>query len=318
MTAPLLTITLNPALDITTGVPRVMSLRKLRCETPHYNAGGGGVNVSRAMGELGVTSEAFVVLGGSTGQQYRHMLDALGLVYTSFEVLDQTRVSFTAIDRSSHEPYRFVLPGPELRPKETRALLLHIAAAVARGSPYVVASGSVPPGIPDDVYARIARMCRKGRQLFVVDSSGPALAAALEERPHIVRFNHHEARELVGGEGGSASAQEACSRLIRERKAEIVIVSIGEQGTLVANAAGQFQISPPHVEIGSTVGAGDSFVAALMVGLTRGWPLPKAATYGVAAAASAVAGDATQLCKKSQTDSIYRQMIVQLEAVSPV
>lgn len=315
---PVLTITLNPALDVTTGTDHVVSMRKLRCEMPRYNAGGGGVNVSRAMHELGAASEAFVVLGGSTGQEYRHILDGLAIPHTIFQVEDQTRISFTAIDRSSHEPYRFVLPGPQFRPDEIHRLFQQLESVVARKSPYVVASGSLPRGLPSDTYTRIARLCRKTEQLFVVDTSGPALAAVLEEHPYIVRFNHHEAQGLVGGEGGLATAQEACTRLIRDGKAQIVIVSIGDQGTLVASTTSLFQVTPPHVEIGSTVGAGDSFVAALMVGLTRGWPLQKAATYGVAAAASAITGDATELCKKEQTDRIYGEMIARADTLAVI
>ena len=119
---PVLTITLNPALDLTTSVGRLEPRQKLRCEPPRYDPGGGGINVSRAIRKLGGDSLAFVALGGATGAQLRALLDEEGVAYTIYDSRGETRISFTVVDRSSDRPYRFVLPGPEQSGEEDRLL----------------------------------------------------------------------------------------------------------------------------------------------------------------------------------------------------
>jgi 6-phosphofructokinase 2 len=304
---PVLTVTLNPSIDVTTSVDALKPLQKLRCSKARLDPGGGGVNVSRAIKELGGESQAFVALGGDAGAQLRHLLEATGLRIDYWQLVSETRISFTVLENSTALPYRFVLPGPVISPFEADEILKRLEKLIGRYTGYVVASGSLPPGIPDDFYARLARKTRELGGRFVIDTHGNPLRLATEERPYLVRLNHLEAQELLGG-GADAAAYTLASELVDRGLTEAAIVTIGERGAIVATPRGSLEIKPPKVAVKSGVGAGDSFVAALVFGLANGWALEDAARYGVAAAAAAVTTDATELCKRETVEDFYAQI----------
>jgi 6-phosphofructokinase 2 len=305
--APILTLTLNPALDITTTTGKLIPQRKLRCAVPRYDAGGGGANVSRAIKELGGTSHAFLMLGGRTGEHYLELLQPVGIDTHVYCAAGETRFSMTVMERDSGEQFRFVLPGPEQPHEGTDKLLDAIMAHIGSRGGFVVASGTLPPGLPVDFYGRVAKEVRAAGARLILDTSQPALSAALAARPYCIRINHHEARELVGGDPTKA-AETLARQLVAEGTTELAIITIGDQGALVATSQTFARIAPPRVKVKSTVGAGDSFVAALTLGLARGWPIEKAARYGVAAAAAAVTTEATELCKRIDTDRYYSEL----------
>jgi 6-phosphofructokinase 2 len=301
--APILTITLNPALDITTTTEALEPQRKLRCDRPRYDAGGGGVNVSRAIKELGGTSQAFVVLGGPTGEHFLNVLGPSEIDTHIYRGAGDTRFSLTVMEKSSGLHYRFLLPGPEQVAADTDALLASIMARIAPAS-LVVASGTLPPGLPVDFYGRVSREVRARGASLILDTSEPALSAALPARPYCIRVNHHEARDIVGGEP-IAAAEAFAHQLIDRDLAEVAIITAGDQGAFVSTKGTFLKISPPRVSVRSSVGAGDSFVAALALGLARGWRVEDAARFGVAAAAAAVTTEATELCRRSDAERFY-------------
>ena len=304
---PILTITLNPALDLTTSVGRLAPLQKLRCGPVRLDPGGGGVNVSRAIKELGGESHAFVAIGGHTGEQLRSILDRTGIELDYWPLIEETRTSFTVMENATRRPYRFVLPGPRVSPAEADAILDRLAQRIDKYTGFVVASGSLPPGVPDDFYGRLARRCRELGARMIVDSHGAALRAAAAERPYLVRLNHIEAQELLGGDSDVA-AHTLARQLVDGGLAEAAIVTVGERGAIVATQGRQVEILPPRVEVVSGVGAGDSFVAALTFGLASGWAVEEAARYGVAAAAAAVTTEATQLCERATVNAFFEMI----------
>lgn len=308
---PVLTVTLNPAVDLTTSVASIEPLRKLRCSEPRLDPGGGGINVSRAIKELGGESHAFVAVGGHTGEQLRELLRHTGVPVEYWPLIGETRTSITVMSDDTGLPYRFVLPGPTVSPFEAGAILDRLSQHIRNCAGYVVASGSLPLGVPDDFYARLARRTRELGGRFVIDSHGAALRAATEARPYLVRLNHLEAQELVGGDVDVA-AHTLAGELVDRDLTEVAIVTIGERGAIVATKDRQFEIRPPRVTVKSGVGAGDSFVAALVFGLANGWSLDDAARYGVAAAAAAVTTEATELCKRDTVDAYFAQIGGQL------
>lgn len=306
---PILTVTLNPALDLTTATHSLRPREKLRCSAPRYDAGGGGTNVSRAIGRLGGSSRAFIALAGATGQQYRTLLagDHIDSIIWEFE--GETRFSLTVMEDASGEHFRFVLPGPEFPPGAAESLQAQLAATMAAGNYcYVVASGSLPPGLPTGFYASLARISRQAGAAFVIDAAGPELSATFPEQPFLIRLNHLEAHALTGGGNPEATAHKLTEELLERRAAEVVIVSIAAGGAIVATGETRLHIRPPPVKVLSTVGAGDSFVGAMVLGLARGWPLADACRYGVAAAASAVTTPATELCGAESTERYFREI----------
>lgn len=307
MTGGILTVTLNPALDVTTTTARLLPQRKLRCDPPSYDAGGGGVNVSRAIKELGGESLAFIALGGATGEHYRLLVEAAGIESTIWPVPGETRTSMTVMEAETGLHYRFVLPGPPQSPDDGEQLLAGLSQILGTRFRYVVASGSLPPGIAPDFYGRLADLARGHGAALILDTHGEALRATIAFRPFLIRLNHFEAQELVGG-AADAAAHLLAADLIARAAAEVVIITVGDQGAIVRTADSEIQIRPPKVAVRSTVGAGDSFVAALTLGLSRGWPLAEAARYGVAAAASAVTSEATDLCSVDAVNRYFAEI----------
>ena len=313
-TPPILTISLNPALDITTSTETLRPARKLRCTPPHYDAGGGGTNVTRAIKILGGESRAFVVLGGAMGAQYHSIIEGYGLDCEVWEARGETRFSLTVMEQSSGQHYRFVLPGPPREELEIELLLAALERKIADGYRFVVATGSLPPGMPTDIYARLARIARDSGARFVLDTSGPALTAALAEKAYIVRFNHIEAQELVGGDDPKAAAVTLANDVIGRGAAEIAIATLVEQGAYVATAGRSFYVRPPAVTASTAVRAGPPMQAGEGRPLCDGWRLEDACRYGAAAAASAVTTEATELCTRADTERYFAQITAEQAA----
>jgi 6-phosphofructokinase 2 len=302
----ILTVTVNPSLDVTTSTAKLEPQRKLRCGPPVMDAGGGGANVSRAIRELGGESLAFVALGGNTGQQFAQLLRNAGVDYVEFPLPGETRSSMTVMEEASGLHYRFVLPGPEQSLQTGEQILAELGRVIAEDTRYVVASGSLLPGIGNDFYARLGNIVRSRGARLILDTHGDALREALVSRPYLIRLNEIEARELASESEGGASVAELANALVGRHAAEVVVIGLGEQGSLVTSSDGQFSIAPPKVNVRSMVGAGDSYVAALTLALTWGWSLEAANRHGVAAAASAVTREATELCSRTGTEELFK------------
>jgi len=312
----ILTLTLNPALDITTHIDKVVAQRKLRCGLPRYDAGGGGINVSRAIKHLGGESLALVALGGASGTLYRGVLDASGIDYVACELSGETRSSLTVMEDTSGLQYRFLLPGPEQHRSDIDRLVAAVEEQLTRGFRYIILSGSITPGMPVRFYTDICASAERQGVRTIVDTSGEALRAALAARPYILRIDHIEAAELIdGSDMERLSVPETARAVVRQGLAEIAIITVDDEGAVVATAEECLQIRPPKVPVVSAVGAGDSFVGALAMGLERGWPLREACRYGVAAAASAVTTEATELCSRESTERFFAETADMVEVI---
>jgi len=308
---PILTITVNPALDVTATVPHVVPTEKLRCSTPFYAAGGGGVNVSRAIEALGGTSRAFVALGGATGEHFRQLLAPHGFDKLIWPIEGETRLSLDLLASSTHQQYRFLLPGPSQSAAGARALQLAARQEIARlPGAFVVISGTLLPGQRTDFVGRLAAEARRSGSRAILDVSGAALRAAVKVRPFLLRMNHLEAQELLDDpDEPTVLAHRAAQAIVAQGGAENVIVTAGDGGAVLAAGAEMFHFRPPRVEVNSAVGGGDSFTGALALGLARGLSLPEACRFGVAAAASAVTGSSTELCRGPQTRRFLKQVV---------
>lgn len=307
---PILTITLNPALDTTTSVQKLEPQRKLRCEPAILHAGGGGANVSRAIHELGGSSRAFVALGGHTGEQYADLLRAAGVDLVAHPLAGETRTSMTVMEHATGLHYRFVLPGPAQPPQTGDEMLAVIGRLMDRSGGYVVASGSLLPGLAEDLYARLGVLARRSNARLILDSHGASLRRGLEGQPYLLRVNQIEAEELVAAGSAARTPADIARELVRDGSAEVVVFAMGERGSLVTTRESQFIVSPPRVGVHSMVGAGDSYVAALTLALARGESIEAANRWGVAAAASAVTREATQLCDRAATEGYFAQTVL--------
>jgi 6-phosphofructokinase 2 len=304
----IVTLTMNPALDVSTAVERVVSTHKLRCGPARVDPGGGGVNVARVVHRLGGEARALYAAGGPTGHAYRQLVEAEGVSGVAIAIEGSTRQDFTVDETESGEQYRFVLQGPKLAELEWRRCLEVLAEHVAPGS-LVVASGSLPPGVPDDFYGRVARLVREREARCVLDTSGEALRVALAEGVWLVKPNRRELRGLTGAALETPEEQERAARaLVEGGQAEIVALTLGADGALLAWSGGALRLPAPEVEMQSAVGAGDSFVGAMVLALARGRALEEAFRYACAAGAAALLTPATELCRREDVERLEREL----------
>jgi 6-phosphofructokinase 2 len=303
---PILTITLNPALDLASATPQVIPEVKLRCAAAHSDPGGGGINVSRALARMGGTSTAFVALAGPAGEEIARMLTEEEITLARFCAPGPTRQSLTVTESDSGRQYRFVMPGPDWPLRETEAALAALAAHLqtaeaATEAALVVLSGSQPPGVPLDFPARLAALAQAHGAALLLDTSGPALAhlrAAPCPGIAVLRMDDVEA-ETLAGRALPALAETAtfAATLVVAGLAQVVVIARGAEGSVAVSAEGRWHCRPPVVSVRSKVGAGDSFMAGFTLALAQGADLPAALRQGTAAAAAAVMTEATELCQ---------------------
>jgi len=305
----IVTLTMNPAIDLSSAVDRVVPGHKLRCKPPRYEPGGGGINVGRAIRKLGGEAVVYYPAGGATGQALQELLDQEGLDHHAIPIKGWTRINGAVVDESTGQQYRFIAPGPELSEAEWQGCLNELAAL--RPTPgYLVASGSLPPGVPEDFYARLARLAGDAGSRFAVDTSGAALARAVSTGVYLLKPSLRELSQLAGREiRGESQQREVAEHLVRSGKSEVVLLSLGAEGALMVWAEGSARLRPPPVPVQSTVGAGDSMVAGFLLGLVRGQSLTDAFRLGVAAATATVMNPGTQLCRREDTERLYEQLV---------
>ena len=302
----IVTLTMNPALDITTSTATVQSTEKLRCSAARYDPGGGGVNVAHVADVLGARAPAILPAGGPAGEMVCNLLVDQGLTIERIKISGATRESISVNELSTDRQYRFVLPGPELSVTEQDKCLRTLRRA-AESAAIVVASGSLPPGVPPDFYQQVSNVCAEIGATFMLDTSGGGLKR-IESGVFLLKPSLRELRECVDQELGTEAEQFAAALdLVQRGCARHVLVSLGARGALLANHQGGQRFSPVHVPPGSGVGAGDAMVAGVAVGLTRGWPLTKAIQLGVAAGAAALLTPGTAPPTREATERLVAQ-----------
>jgi len=304
----IVTLTVNPALDVSTSTERVLSGHKMRCAATRLDPGGGGINVARVIQRLGGRTLSIYAAGGPTGKAYRQLIEAAHIPALVVPILGSTRESFTVDETSTGKQFRFVLQGPELREDEWRACLELLSETIVPGG-FLVASGSLPPGVPTDFYARVARIARSRSVQCAVDAGGSALAEALTEGVFLVKPSRHELEEYLGARLDSEQSQlDAISRLVSQGGAEYVALTLGASGAVLASAAGIIRIPAPDVTVQSTVGAGDSFLGALVLRLAQGHPMDHAFRAGVAAGSATAMTPATELCAREDVERLEAEL----------
>jgi 6-phosphofructokinase 2 len=309
------TLTMNPAIDRSTSVDRVAPEIKLRCAPPQRDPGGGGLNVSRVICRLGGESRALYPAGGETGTLLHYLLEAEGIHGEPVATDSLTRENLTVFEEATGQQYRFGMPGEPLDQPAQNAILDRLREDT---TDYVVASGSLPPGVPDDFYAEVARVTLARGARFVLDTSGAALKAAVNDpqrdRPiYLLKPNMRELAQMLGkGEIEDEETQvEAARHLVETGRTEIVVVSLGAAGALLAATDRTTRIRAPVVPIRSKVGAGDSMVGAMVFSLARGDSIDKAVRYGIAAGAAAVSTPGTELCQADMVHELYEKIAVE-------
>jgi 6-phosphofructokinase 2 len=306
--AEIITLTPNPAIDLSTSTDRIFPGRKLRCTPQKRDPGGGGVNAARVIKRLGGNVEAIFPIGGFTGQLLRRLVDDENIPNRVIEAEAETRQDFSVSELSTAQQYRFVLPGLPLREAEWRRCLDELRATVPRPK-FVVASGSLPPGVPDDFYGRAAETARDLGVRFVVDTSGAPLAAAVERGVYMIKPNLREMCDLAESELVNQTDWIAAARqYIEVGKVEVVALSLGHLGALLVTKDEALRARPLPIKPVNSVGAGDSFLGAMIFSLARGDSLAHAFQLAVAAGSAALIHEGTELCGPADVYRLYPQV----------
>nr|WP_295868282.1 1-phosphofructokinase family hexose kinase [uncultured Chitinophaga sp.] len=303
----IITITLNPAIDKSTTVPVLVPERKLQCSNPVFEPGGGGVNVARAIIQLGGDARAIYLAGGHSGRFYDALLNAEGVPALSVPIAGNTRENLIVTDIAHNTQYRLDMPGPAVDAYEWQHLL-----EIIRGLhdvDYIVASGSLAPGIPPDIFASFSAIAAIKGARFVVDTSREALKQALREGAYLAKPNVRELAGFVGKDAlNTEGIAEVAQELIRKNRCEVIVVSMGETGAMLATADMAVKIPAPRVQRVSTVGAGDSMLAGIVYSLSAGREILEAAQFGVACGTAATLNPGTALCKKEDAQRLFEEI----------
>jgi 6-phosphofructokinase 2 len=304
----IVTITINPAIDIFVNVGRVEPTRKLRCSSPKRDPGGGGINVARVAHRLGSNVAAIYPTGGAIGKLLHRLVEREGIDSLVTPSHVETRENFTAYEETTGDQYRFVLPGSALHRAEWEAVLDKLTS-LPTAPKFVVASGSVPPGVPEDFFARVAVAAKQLGAQCIIDTSGAALKAALAEGVALIKPNLVELSDLVGTPLDNDHARiAACRKLTAAGHTSAVALTLGEQGALLVTADRVLRSQPLAIEAVSTVGAGDSFVGGLVAALASGKSALEAFRVAVAAGSAAVLSPGTELCQEADVKRLLPQV----------
>ncbi len=302
------TLTMNPSIDLHTAVERVMPTAKVRCTPACREPGGGGINVARAVRKLGGWALAIYPSGGETGQLLHSLLQEEGVPDQRVSIGGLTRENVSIFERSTGEQYRFVMPGPSMDDGEWRRVLDQVVR-LAEDLDFVVASGSLPSGVPVEFYAKLARGLRDTNTQLILDTSGDPLQAALEEGVYLVKPNVRELEQLTSRQLAAApEREEACRMLVQGGGAQVVALTLEHEGALLMWDKGKLTVPGLAVPVASTVGAGDSFVAGMVLAMARGASLEEAFRRGCASGSAAVMTEGSELCRRSDAESLYERI----------
>jgi 1-phosphofructokinase family hexose kinase len=291
----IVTITVNPALDKSAHFKGLVAEQKIRCEEPRYDAGGGGINVSKAISRLGGTSLAVFTSGGPTGKMLEGLISKERIKHKAIEIQSWTRESFVGVDDNTNSQYRFSFPGPAITSAEKEEIIKTIRELKPK---FLVVSGGLNKDLSIDFYQKIAEIAKKSDSKMIVDTSGEALEKVLETGVYMIKPNVGELAKLIGVERLELEeVNEAAKQIIAKGGAEIVVVSLGPQGAVLVTKDYYEFVPAPNVAKKSTVGAGDSMVGGMVWALSQNKSLKEVIRWGVACGSAATMNEGTQLFK---------------------
>ena len=300
----IITITFSPCIDKSTAVAALIPEKKLVCITPKLEPGGGGINIARAIKKLGGAATAIFPSVGYTGKYFNHLLEKEKINSVIVETGNETRENIIVVDESNNNQFRFGMPGTELTEAEWKKCLQ--AVEEMKDVEFIIASGSLPPGVPVNIYALLAKIAKSKNAKFIVDTSGAALKHVAEEGVYMLKPNLGELSSLAGKkELQPDEVKNIAQEIIAKGKCEVMVVSMGAAGAMLVTDDIAEIFTPPAVERKSTVGAGDSMVAGIVIYLAQGKNILQAVQYGVACGTAATLNAGTELCKKDDADRLY-------------
>jgi 6-phosphofructokinase 2 len=306
----IVTLTVNPAIDIATSVERLTDTHKMRCTPARCDPGGGGINVARVVHRLGGECLAIYLAGGPVAERLGRLLSAEGLPFVALGIEGETRENFSVTELCSHREFRFVMPGPAVSEAEWQRCLDYLDA-LQPAPRYLVLSGSLPLGVAEDFYARVIDRAKVHGCRVVLDASGPALRAALPHAPYLIKPSLNELRQLTGRAlETEADCMQTAQEIVRNGHAHAIALTLGAGGAMLVTQEEVVRSGAIATSIVSTIGAGDSFVGGMVWALNRNAQMREAFRYGMAAAAAALPHAGTELGSAAEIEQRYAEVSV--------
>lgn len=300
----IITITFSPCIDKSASIPKVIPEKKLKCSNVKLEPGGGGINVARAIKRLGGNATAIFPSGGYTGKFFNQLMQDEQIPYIVIETINETRENIIVFDESTNLQYRFGMPGSTLFNNEWKQCLNTIEKA--DNTEFIVASGSLPPGVPLDIYSSLAKIAKRKNTKLVVDASGEALKYAAKEEVYMLKPNLGELSSLVGKDWIEVEEiGQVAKEIIDKGICEVLVVSMGKAGALLMTKNECHRVYAPPIKTRSVVGAGDSMVGGMVWALSRKKKFRETLQYGVACGAAATLNPGTALCKKEDVEKLF-------------
>ena len=306
----IVTVTFNPCIDKSATVPQLIPEKKLSCSEPRFEPGGGGINVARAIKKLGGEATAIYPSGGYSGKFFNELLAKEKIPAIIIEIENPLRENVIVLEESSNNQFRFGFPGAKLLNHEWQKCL--DAIDKISDAEFLVASGSLPEGVPDDIFARLATISKKKNLKLVVDTSKAALKHAANEGVYMLKANLAELSSLLGKKELTMDEVAAAGKeIIAKKYCQVLLVSLGDKGAMLFTKDNELKASSPKVKRKSTVGAGDSMVAGFVLSLSQGKKFEDALRYGVACGTAATMNSGTELCNKKDADALFQKIVIE-------
>ncbi|HME09144.1 MAG TPA: 1-phosphofructokinase family hexose kinase [Bryobacteraceae bacterium] len=306
----ILTLTINPAIDRSILVDRLVFEDRAYILSQDYGGGGRGIIASRVLQSFGVTTKAVTTSGGKNGQLFEKLLGKAGFPFEVVRIANEIRTNLTITDKQGLTA-KLNEVGPELTGQEAAAVM----EAVVRQLPdaeWLMLCGSLPPGVPKHFYNELIQAARKHKVQTLLDADGEDLRHGVEAKPTVVSPNQQEAERLLNRALITrAHFREAVTR-IRELGAESVLLSLGSRGVVAVNENQMVEAVPPRIDVLSPIGAGDTLAAAFLWAFSRKKDFPDAVRWGVAAGTASAALPGMEFATLEQTKEMYRQVELRL------
>ncbi len=297
------TVTLNPSLDKTVTVDGLVVDEANRWTSFSRYPGGKGINVSRVIHELGGETIAYGFIGGFDGDVLKQLLQQQEVPFDFTPIKEEIRSNFIITDLKTHRQTRIDAPGPLIAREELSDLMGKIKSIKAKPD-FLVLAGSVPPGVPGDIYRSLIDCAKRRGIKTVLDSDNKWLKEGIKARPNVIKPNIHEAEELLGVKLKNEAAIVQAVKTLLAQGIDIVAISRGRDAFIVSDGNKILKLIPPQVKVSSTVGAGDSTVAGLVMKLSQGAGLEEAARLAVAAGAATALSPGVELCHRKDVDRL--------------
>jgi 6-phosphofructokinase 2 len=303
----IITITFSPSVEKSASVSAMQPDIKMRCSTPNIEPGGGGINVARVINRLGGDVKAIFPSGGYTGMFFNHLLENEKIPFVSIQTKNETRENFVIFDESTKNEFRFGMSSNALFENEWQNIIKEIEKQ--ENVDFMIASGSLPPGVPLNIYCELSKISKSKNAKFIVDTSGEALKYAVNEDVYLLKPNLEELGILLETKNlRIENIEDAAKKLIQKKHCEIIVVSLGANGAMLITNDETYAIKPPKVKVKSTIGAGDSMVAGIVFGLSNNLSLKECLQYGIACGTATTMNLGSTLCEKKDVLKLLKKI----------